>query len=128
MKKILLNLVAILQFSIALSEPITMPDETELQKRLSSIGMEHFAEKTNIIKTLAGQQKKPLAIAAAIELSMFDYFEYLKKGMPEPLFKMTQATFMMGKSSLLEALLKDNPTALKELEADGIYKPTKKSN
>lgn len=128
MKKILISLIAILQFSIALSEPITMPDETELQNRLNSIGMTHFAEKTNIIKMLAGQQREPLGIAVAIESSMFDYCEYLKKGMPEPIFKMTQATFMMRKPSLLETLLKDEPAALKELEADGVYQPIKKSN
>ncbi len=41
MKHNLLCLIALMQFSIALSEPITMPNEAELQNRLNAIGMDH---------------------------------------------------------------------------------------
>lgn len=100
-----------------------MPSKEALQARLDKIGMTYFAEKTNIIAQLADQKKAPLGVAMVVDLSMHDYFEYIKKSMPAPMVRMQQAQMAMHKPLILEILLKHAPAALEELKDLGIYEP-----
>ena len=56
---------------------VTMPNEAELRKLFSEYGLDHFVEKTDIIRMLAGQKKALIGIDVAKELAMFDYSEAL---------------------------------------------------
>lgn len=92
---------------------ITLPEATVLTARLQQAGFDHFIEKTNIVKNLAGQQKEALGVSTAVELALYDYNQYLKNPV--------MATMMqMRKPQLIEALLQDSPDAIKELKDLGV--------
>lgn len=116
MIKQLFALIVIIQCSIVLSAPIQMPSESVLQNKLNSIGMGFFAEKTDFIKQLANQEIEPLAVNLAFELSIGDYLEKIKKDMPGLVFKRMQDYIMATKPKILEKLLEEYPSALKELK------------
>lgn len=121
MKKMLLGLLISARI-MATGEIITMPEKRVLQERLDSIGLRYFAKKTNIISQLADQKKAALGVAVTVDLSLYDYFEYIKKSMPEQMVRIQMVQMDMHKSLIFEALLKDEPAALEELKSLGLYK------
>ena len=129
MKKIIaLGFILSVQLVAAMEKTIKMPNKNELQRRLDEIGMTYFSEKTNIISQLADQEKVPLGVAMAVELAMYDYFKYVESVMPASMVRMQKIQMKMHKPLIFEALLKDEPEALKELEAHDLYKPVDSSN
>ena len=98
--------------------PVQLPSAELLRQRFAEIGLDHFVEKTTIVKDLAGQSKEPLGVAMSIELAMSDYAECLKN----PIVAMTTN---MLKPAMFEAILKDHPAALNELAGYGLYKSAK---
>ena len=92
---------------------ITLPEAKVLTARLQQAGFDHFIEKTDIVKNLAGQQKEALGVSMAVELALYDYNQYLKNPM--------MATMMqMRKPQLIGTLLQDSPDAVKELKDQGL--------
>ncbi len=97
---------------------VTMPDKKVLTERLHAKGFSHFMEKTDIVKQLAGQKKEVMGVIMAVELSLYDYHNNLKNPM--------MSTMMaMRKPQLIETLLQDNPSAVKE--AHGLLEEISKS-
>ena len=106
------------------SEKLPCFTKEVLQASLSDLGLDHFMEKTNIVNSLQGT-KAPLGVAMALELAYADYYTYMQKGMPAPMFRMTQVQMEMHKPLIYEKLLKEYPSALAELQQHGMYKPRK---
>lgn len=106
---------------------IQMPDEQTLRNHLNQNDFAHFVEKTNLIKKLADKKLSPETIVREVELSFYDYDEMLKQAMSDTVRKimMDEANRTM-KPKLYEELLKDNPTALNQLEQLDLYKNSKK--
>ncbi len=96
-----------------LATPVKMPDEKTLNKRMANIGMNHFAEKTGIVKQMAGQQKEALAVVMAVELALYDYAELVKN-------PAVTITANMNKNMVIEAFLQDHPEKLQELAQQGL--------
>jgi hypothetical protein len=92
---------------------IKMPNAKVLHERLDAIGVGHFAERTQIIKRLAGEELAALGVATAVEQAMDDY----RRISPNPrAFRQTE----MLQPDILKALLKDSPEALNELKGHGL--------
>ncbi len=83
-------------------EKIKMPSAQILKDRLHKRGLDDVAKKTDIIEKLAGKETGIFGIAVVVL--------YCDSGDDE-------------KSSLLEALLEEEPGALEKLESFGLYKP-----
>ncbi len=103
---------------VCFAAPVQIPSAEILKKRLADVGLEHFAEKTSIVKNLAGQSKEPIGVAMSIERAISDYAEYIKN-------PIVLTTTNMLKPQMFEAILKDYPEALKELAGHGFYKASK---
>ena len=124
MKLKLIAAVALLTITpLSFAGRVKMPSAQVLHERLQ--GFEHFVEKTSIVKQLADRELEALGVANALELSLYDYDEILKKGMPAQQARMLQVQMQMNKPILLKALLEHSPEALKELEEKNIYEPIK---
>lgn len=94
----------------------------EIEQKLSDIGLSYFMEKSDIVNSLQGR-KVPLGVAMAVELAYADYYEYTQKGMPTQMFRMNQIQMEMHKPLIYEALLKEYPSALAQLQQHGMYNP-----
>ncbi len=95
-----------------------------VETKLRNLGLNHFMEKTDIVSRLEGD-KVSFGVAMAVELAYADYYEYMQKGQPAQMFRMTEIQMEMHKPLIYEALLKDHPAALVELQESGMYKPKK---
>ncbi len=93
---------------------VLMPSKEMLKERLRLIGLEHFAKKTSLIKSLSGQTKHVATIALAVEASVRNYEKMMKSAGKE--FDKQET-----KELLLQALLQDSPGAFQELQKRGYY-------
>jgi|GEM_PF-2356577 hypothetical protein len=59
-----------------------MPGTAILREHFFDMGLEHFEEKTQILDMLASQEKIPIGIDVALELSLYDYLEGTLKDHP----------------------------------------------
>ena len=116
---------ALLSISCAQAVLVTLPSKEILEKRFNEMGLTYFVEKSKIVNKAAGEEKEALGVAMLVELSIHDYIEYLKKGMPAPMVNISAAQMQMSKPHIFEILLKDSPEALKELQDAGLYTPSK---
>lgn len=116
MKKLLLTLAILLSLPVVTRAVlVTLPDAQTLTERFADQGLEHFMEKTTIVKSLAGKEREALGVAMAVETALYDYNEYLKNPM--------MATMMqMSKPLIIQAILKDSPEAIEELKEVGLLK------
>lgn len=105
------NVYASADVAAKVGQTLTLPSAQELSERLKKTGFDHFMEKTKIHEKLGGQQKKALGVAVQIELSLYDYSQYMKN-------PMVSAVTAMRKPELLEIFLKDFPEELKALQAE----------
>ena len=124
LKKILTSLLLIsfaaTYVNAAEKEIITMPSAEVLKERFSTLGLNYFDEKTGIIEQLANEKKHPMGVVMALELCLYDYNEYMAQ---QP---MIGRMMQINKPIILQALLKDHPEALEQLEKVGLYQPSDK--
>lgn len=94
---------------------IIMPSEKELLKRLNSVGMGYFAEKTGIAAELAGKKLYPLGINMQVELAFHNFGESLK-GQSHARVIMVTAT--MNKGLVLEKLFEGYESELEKMQKE----------
>ena len=124
MKKIVLGLLAISSCVVAMDVKVKMPSRSVLLERLGSIHMAHFAESTKLVNELAGQQRYPFSVVVALNLSIYDYHEFLtEEGRSEEFLKATRALMNEHRSEILGVLSQDFPKVLSQLRKEGFYKP-----
>lgn len=101
------------------SRTYVMRDATSIYNCLDHFGdYKYFMEKTSLVEQLANKELTALGVAAVLELALIDFAQVVQ----DP--KMA-AGMQMRKNNLLLLLLYYHPEALKELEALGIYEPSK---
>ena len=91
------------------AEPVKLPNRDVLAHRLREKDFGHFIEKTDLIATLADQEKEALGVITAVELAFCDY----KAKMQNPMIEMMM---QMRKPELIETILNDYPEAIKEAQ------------
>ena len=96
---------------------LVLPNANVLTHRLHDLGLDHFMEKTDIVKQLAGQEKAPMGVVMAVELAIYDYRKCVKMPIINNMMQMT-------KPNIIKAILEDHPIELeclmKELKKEGI--------
>ena len=96
------------------SQPVKMPSELILKKRLTEMGFYLFAEESGILK-IADKMKYPNEIPTVVERASQ---EYLDGGSGLALF----LGVIEHKENIIRAILKDYPQSITELENDGWIK------
>lgn len=100
----------------ASEETITLPSQEEIARRLESLGLDHFDDKTKLSSDLGSQKKYPLGVVNAVNLAAYSYNELLKK---DCLFSAV-VTFSMNKTLIVPELLKEYPAIVAALKQQGV--------
>ncbi len=128
MKKLFLSITLLLSATTlqCLNEqPAEQPDQKKtfkmssakiLFEQLNAEGFEHFVEKTKIHKKLGDRELYPEGIMMAIELSLYDYSQYVQN-------RTVDVVMSMRKRTLITTILKEckeKEDIIKILEEKGL--------
>ena len=111
MKRTFLSMITLITMYTFSNGPVsvTMPDAQELTKRLTALGLDHFAEKSGILELVAGKTKNPIFLAADVEQAAKSYCELVN-------YPMMTLLIESSKPSIRRALVQDSPEAIQVLE------------
>jgi len=116
MKKLVF--LSLLISAVSLQAVLTqLPDAKTLEDNLRQQDFEHFFRATNIVASLAGQERESMGIVMAVELALFDYCDTVPQ--------QAQIAMQIRKADLIQAILKDSSRekeAIEELKAKKIFK------
>jgi hypothetical protein len=98
---------------------VKMPSAKILAERLEEMHLGYFAQKTNIVEDLAGQEKEAIAVVVALNVAFLSYSKVLREN---PHAGMLEFQVNLLKLDLLNTLLQDFPDAIEELKSSGLYK------
>jgi len=99
---------------------VSLPNEQELEKRISSVVNEHFVEKTMLTKKLANRKIEAIGVALAVHLAIYDYIMSMKN--EREITAIIAGTMIHEGQSLIRCILKHSPEAIHDLEQKGLLK------
>lgn len=103
---------------LCLAVLVTMPDEKTIAEHLKKMGLNEFNQSAQLSQSLAGNQLSACDVEMDVEIALYRYCSHING------FH-AASKIANRKSEILEALLQDNPDALRELAALKLYFPNK---
>ncbi len=104
---------------------VTLPSKEVLEERFAHKGLADFCKQSRIL-TLAGQTIETEDVGAYVQGAQLAYMTFnQKRKFPKELVNDLTIMVMNSKAKIFEALLKDYPDVLKELQDIGLYTPNK---
>lgn len=94
---------------------VRMPSKEKLQEIFDDLGLEHFTEKTDIIKRLTNHQLNAYGVVMAIALAFEDYKKYMHGTPPIGL-----ALTKMALDTVIKELFEYDPTIIEQLKDKGL--------
>lgn len=117
MKKYIIGLTILLPIMHSVSamsnKLYLLASQQVLKQRFSQNRLDHFIDKTRLDQKLGNQELYALGVAAATELALSDYNEYLKNPLMNKLM-------LINKTKIIKLILEDHPEAIKELQDEGL--------
>ncbi len=99
-----------------MTSPIQLASEKALHKDFSNKGLDHFADKTSVVKLLADQKKYPSEVFMIVVTQMEEYINLLPAN---PLIRKAQMTLI---PTIIDIIFEKEPQAIEWLKMDGWLK------
>ena len=99
---------------------LKLPSEKILEQRLLSLeGLEHFLEKSKILKKLANQNKVAVGVVMMLDLEIYDYLEIFNSNPKNK--NIIGFTLNLQRKDIVCEILKDYPKEFEKLEPLGLF-------
>jgi hypothetical protein len=112
MTKTYLSLLLLCSYSTVspMENFVELPSKKEINSRLNSLNLKHFAENTQISEDLAWEKKHPIGVVVAIDSALKSY---------RPQNKQLAIQAKTSRQDIIKAILKNDPEALECLKEYG---------